>query len=354
MDGAKVSVVVPVYNVERYLGECLDSLLGQTLKDIEVICVDDGSTDGSAKLLADYAAKDHRVKVLRLSHAGAGAARNQGLDVAGGEYVFFCDADDWLDGNALGVLHRLAKDSAADIVMTGMRYFDDATQNEYRVRMVDRKALGLPRTFDPDALGERLFTALRAQVGGRLFRLGFVRDLGIRFQEQPRVNDLAFVATALALSERISIDDSARYHYRKNQGGNLSSGIDKMPEMSSLAWLRVREILTAHGVFERFRAAFSRAASQSLVEVVVSMRDAAAMEKFFKRAQAELIPALGIERNLAAETAYPFFDADSPLPILINSLAGERKRHDELRAKVFALRSHPIRALLRHLGRRFA
>ena len=351
---AHVSVVIPVYNAERHLGECLDSILGQTLKDIEVICVDDGSTDGSAKMLAEYAARDPRLRHLSSAHGGAGAARNRGLDEAGGEYLLFCDADDWLDRGALGALYRMAKASSSDVALTGMRYFDDATRDEYRVWTVNRKTLGLPRTFAPDLLGERLFTALRAQMGGRLFRRAFVRDLGIRFQEQPRVNDLAFVATALALAERISVDDSARYHYRKNQGGNLSSGIDRMPEMSAHAWLRVREDLIARGKFERFRAAFSRAASQSLVEVVASMRDADAMEKFFKKAQAELIPALGLERGQSVESACPFFDADSPLPILIDRLASSRRRYDDLRAKVFAFRRHPFLSFCRFFRRRFA
>ena len=350
----KVSVVIPVYNAERHLGECLDSVLGQTLKDIEVLCVDDGSTDGSAAILARYAAKDPRMRVLASEHEGAGAARNKGLSEAGGEYLFFCDADDWIDRDALSSLYKMAKESSSDVAMTGMRYFDDSTREEYRVRTAGRRALGLPRSFAPDLLGEKLFTALRAQMGGRFFRLAFVRNAAIGFQEQPRVNDLAFVATALALAKRISVDDSARYHYRKNQGGNLSSGIDKLPDMSARAWLRVRENLTAHGVFERFRAAFSRAASQSLVEVVVSMRDAAALEGFFKKAKTELVPALGLERDMVVDAALPFFDSESPLPILINSLADVRRRYDGLRAKVFSFRRHPFLSLCRFLRRRFA
>ena len=91
----KVSVIVPVYNVEKYLGECLDSVLGQTLKDIEVLCVDDSSTDGSAAILAEYAAKDSRVKVLRQENAGSGVARTRGIAAASGKYIAFMDPDDF-------------------------------------------------------------------------------------------------------------------------------------------------------------------------------------------------------------------------------------------------------------------
>ena len=87
----KVAVIIPVYNVEKYLRQCLDSIVNQTLRDIEIICVDDGSTDGSSAILAEYASKDPRVKVLTREHTNAGAARNAGMAVATGEYLGFVD-----------------------------------------------------------------------------------------------------------------------------------------------------------------------------------------------------------------------------------------------------------------------
>ena len=99
-----VSVVVPVYNAEPYLRECLDSLLGQTLKEIEIIAVDDGSTDGSASVLQAYAQKDSRISVLTQGNSGQSAARNSALETAKGAYVQFLDADDWLDPDCCRVL----------------------------------------------------------------------------------------------------------------------------------------------------------------------------------------------------------------------------------------------------------
>ena len=104
----KVSVIIPVYNVEKYLDECLDSILGQTLKDIEVLCVDDGSTDCSAKILADYAAKDARVRLFTTTHVGAFRAREVGVKAATGEFFYFMDADDLLDATAFDRLCALA------------------------------------------------------------------------------------------------------------------------------------------------------------------------------------------------------------------------------------------------------
>ena len=119
----KVSVIIPVYNVEKYLGECLDSILGQTLKDIEVLCIDDGSTDGSAKILAEYAAKDKRVKLLSQPNGGAFLAREKGIAAAMGEFLYFMDADDMLDIRAFAELYELASRENLDQVVFGSSVF---------------------------------------------------------------------------------------------------------------------------------------------------------------------------------------------------------------------------------------
>lgn len=113
---AKVSVIIPVYNVAPYLRRNLDSVLGQTLRDIEVICVDDGSDDGCAKILEEYAQKDPRVRVLSQKNAGAGAARNLGLAHAGGEFLSFLDSDDFFESAMLEKMVALAEADNADFV----------------------------------------------------------------------------------------------------------------------------------------------------------------------------------------------------------------------------------------------
>ena len=118
----KVSVIIPVYNVEKYLHECLDSLLNQTLKDIEIIAVDDGSTDSSLKILKDYAKKDKRLKVLTQENKGAGAARNLGMKHATGSYLSILDSDDYFDHSMLELLYKKAeKTKAKDVVLQAIR-----------------------------------------------------------------------------------------------------------------------------------------------------------------------------------------------------------------------------------------
>lgn len=116
----KVSVIIPVYNVEAYLRQCLDSVVNQTLREIEIICVDDGSTDKSAAILKEYAAKDGRIKVLTQSNTGAGAARNAGIARATGEWITFCDADDWIEPDAIEKMVAAAQREDADCVCCGM------------------------------------------------------------------------------------------------------------------------------------------------------------------------------------------------------------------------------------------
>lgn len=113
----KVSVIVPVYKVEKYLGNCVESLIKQTLKDIEIILVDDGSPDRCPLICDEYAAKDRRITVLHKKNGGVSAARNDGLKIAHGEYIIFCDSDDWMEERAFEVLVNAAENSNADIAI---------------------------------------------------------------------------------------------------------------------------------------------------------------------------------------------------------------------------------------------
>ncbi|MGO4496773.1 glycosyltransferase [Paenibacillus sp. 2RAB27] len=122
--GPKVSIVVPIYNVEGYLGRCLDSILSQTMQEIEVIAVNDGSTDTSGAILDHYAVKDTRIVVIHKRNGGVSAARNDGIRLARGEYIGFVDPDDWIDHDMYEVLYHNAMEENADIVMcTYMREF---------------------------------------------------------------------------------------------------------------------------------------------------------------------------------------------------------------------------------------
>ena len=113
----EISVIIPVYNIQQHLRECLDSVLGQSYPHLQVICVDDGSTDESPAILAQYAQKDNRVQVIRQQNAGPGAARNTGLEAATGEYVIFLDSDDWFEPDFLEKMVDTAVREGADVAI---------------------------------------------------------------------------------------------------------------------------------------------------------------------------------------------------------------------------------------------
>lgn len=131
MQSIKISVVIPVYNVEKYLRECVDSVLCQTYTDYEVILVDDGSTDSGGQICDEYALKDPRIRVIHQPNGGLSAARNTGLAAAQGEYVYFLDSDDYIEAQTLEHLVSLANKEAADIVFfDGYVFFDECEEND--------------------------------------------------------------------------------------------------------------------------------------------------------------------------------------------------------------------------------
>lgn len=127
----KFSIIVPVYNVRNYLGICIESLVNQTLKDIEIICINDGSTDDSLNILQEYAKKDYRIKICDKLNGGSSSARNLGLDIAEGDFILFVDSDDILEKNACDRLYMEILQTGADIVVFGAKIFPQYVANRH-------------------------------------------------------------------------------------------------------------------------------------------------------------------------------------------------------------------------------
>ena len=215
-----VSVVVPVHNAEAYLGECIDSLLAQTLREMEFLFVDDGSTDGSVRILSAAAQKDSRVRVLTMKeNRGVSAARNLGIDVASGAWIGFCDADDRAEPELYGALLEACRKAGADVGFC--RVFKDRPSGTEDV------PLGFPdgTVFNRAAIRTALIPAMLAtekETGGlplsgysprNLFRRETVGD--IRYREDIRyAEDLLFIVTCMLRAESAVALDKAYYHYR--------------------------------------------------------------------------------------------------------------------------------------------
>ena len=210
---AQVSVIIPVYNTAAYLGECLDSVLMQSLTDVEIICVDDGSTDDSLSLLKGYAALDKRIKILFQKHAGSAAARNKGLAEANGEFVCFVDSYDFIGTNMLSKMVQQAQTDQSDIVIDGHLVLDQIFKEITQVERLGAKILQ-NNPCQPEDLSDELFSAFPPQTWGKLIRRSLIHKYHLQFNESVHyMNDYAFIHMLLAVATKISwINDCFTCH----------------------------------------------------------------------------------------------------------------------------------------------
>lgn len=213
-----VSVIIPVYNAAKYLRETLDCVCNQTLRDIEIICVDDGSTDSSLSILKEYAARDGRFRILQQKNQYAGVARNNGMAVAKDKYLSFLDADDLFEPEMLEKMSAKAEETGADLVHCDADEFDDADmERKYTpfIRIAEKLGKEANNCFCPRfELGERMFQAFYIGPWNKLHLASHVRETNNTWQATPYCNDVAFVAYSLYKSNRLSFVTEPLVKYR--------------------------------------------------------------------------------------------------------------------------------------------
>lgn len=213
-----VSVIVPVHNAEKYLRQCIDSVLQQNLKDIEVICVDDGSSDRSPAILEAYSRLDSRVIVCAQHNAGAGAARNVGLASSHGKYVHFLDADDWVDPEVYESTVRKLDESGADVAVFQYVKYDNVTGSTKQMELsLD------PRSDAVSNLDEnpKYFFHNAVVPWNKLYRRSLIIENNMRFDEIVCANDRSFYVQTLLAASRILITPESFLHYRVNNNDSL-------------------------------------------------------------------------------------------------------------------------------------
>ncbi len=252
----KVSVIIPVYNAEPYLRECLDSVIGQTLQNIEIFCVDDGSKDTSYQTLTEYAAKDARIRIFRQGNRGAGAARNLALQYARGEYLAFLDADDYFDRSLLALTTQIMDREASDVIITAANKLNQQTGKitPYKALFWDNIPDHTP--FAAREMADHVLTDFQNWPWNKVYRRSYIEKLGLTFQEIPRSNDVAFVMNALAMAERISILNQQLIYRRENTGTSLQQTNAQTPLSFWNAYLEAKRRLQQYGVFETFERSF--------------------------------------------------------------------------------------------------
>lgn len=230
MKNIKVSIIVPVYNVENYLRQCLDSVLNQTLKEIEVICVNDGSTDNSKQILEAYRKKDSRIKIINKKNAGQGAARNRGIEYAKGEYIGFVDSDDWIDINMFEKLYKNAKFNNSDIVMCPILLINETDGNLNReIPYFDLKCFD--EGFDDCVFNykqtKNFIHDITVNVYNKIFRREFINNINARFPEGLIFEDVPFFYQTYLGARRISLIRDYLYFHRVNRPSSTIALVDK-------------------------------------------------------------------------------------------------------------------------------
>jgi glycosyltransferase involved in cell wall biosynthesis len=221
---AKISVVVPVYNAEDYLNECLNSIIDQSFQDFEIICINDGSTDDSLEILNEYAKKDKRIQIIDQQNHGPGAVRNKGITLAKGDYIYFADPDDYLELNAFEELYEISEKYSVDFTMFKIYNF-----NEVSKEPIDDDYYSMP--YLKECVGDNVFNysdvedmALRLAVcpPGCFFKRDFIKDF--RFPEGLLYEDNVFFTKAIFEANRIYFYDKFLYN-RRVRDDSLSNTI---------------------------------------------------------------------------------------------------------------------------------
>lgn len=252
-----VSVIVPVYNVEKYLAECIDSILGQTFKDFEVICIDDGSTDSSGKMLDDYREKDERVIVVHDTNHGLGHARNTGIDMARGKYICFIDSDDYMEADTLMKRYELAEKNNCDLVLDNMDKFD--CQSGEKLDWAYTLNFGLipeKEVFNRHDIPDSIMDISIQNSNNKFCRLEMLRKNNLKFKEIGYAEDVFFGFMALNLSERISVIPDIDTHYRVNRPGSLTTTVSPNRLLAVETYKDLYDALHEKGILDEIRRSF--------------------------------------------------------------------------------------------------
>jgi glycosyltransferase involved in cell wall biosynthesis len=217
----KVSVLVPIYNVEKYLRQCLDSIIGQTLKDLEIILINDGSKDGSLEIMKEYAKKDNRIKVIDKVNEGYGKTMNFGLDIATGEYIGIVEPDDWIEADMYESLYNIAKINDVEIVKSDFFRFTDRKKNDYKMNILSDNDCNI--VIDPKK-HTNIFTVMPS-VWTAIYSNKLLNKGNIRFLESSGASyqDIGFNFKTLISANRIWLTDKAYIHYRQSENQSVMS-----------------------------------------------------------------------------------------------------------------------------------
>lgn len=250
-----VSVVMPIYNADNYLEESLYSVLEQSYKNLQIICVDDGSTDKSSEILDKFKNQDSRISIIHKNNEGAGVARNVGMSKAEGKYIYFFDADDYLKKNAIKVLVKTAEKNSADIVLFGYYKFNDKKKIKIDY---SPKTLRVPlnKAITPKSISDRLYQADHGMPWNKFYKLDFVRETKVLFQDLKNTNDEYFSRITTIKAKHIVFINKTFVGYRVGNKGSLQGSISQNILACTYAVNAIKDELITGNYYDAYSETF--------------------------------------------------------------------------------------------------
>lgn len=247
----KISIIMPVYNAEKYLKMTIESVLNQSFLEFELIAIDDGSTDKSLDILKKYSKIDTRIVVIEQENSGVSKTRNKGINVAKGKYLSFLDADDLLDSNFLMELYEKSERYNTDIYITGYSIFYGAKPDE--VAIYNNQLSDSDRNLVP-IHGQDLFAYLRSiglgvNIWNKLFKMTFIKKFNINFSEtQTFDEDMFFVWKCCLVANKIYLDNNCRYYYRLSNSSSIMKYHENIYEQYREGFSNIKNFVKEHDV----------------------------------------------------------------------------------------------------------
>lgn len=246
----KISVIIPVYNAEKYLDQCLQSLLQQTLQDFEILCIDDGSTDNSLVVLNQYAKNYTNVKVYQQQNLHAGVARNKGIKESQGDYLAFVDADDFVEPDYLELQYNRLIETDADICICDVDNYNMQSGSFSSSSFISYRLLPNKEVFNKGDLKDNLFLCFISSPCNKMLKKSFLQENGIFFQETFHSNDVYFSQISLALADKITVlREKVLYHYRIGLKDNIQSSKSKFSMDGPYALMHLYEQLIERRIY---------------------------------------------------------------------------------------------------------
>jgi len=241
-DNIKVSVIIPVYNTGKYLPACLNSLIKQKLGGIEIICINDGSTDNSGEILKDYAAKDKRIIVIDRVNSGQSAARNYGISIARGEYLGFVDSDDKVDPDWFQKLYAAAKEYDCDIACAGFKKFKNFDGNIHLKYKKYEVSGNISQKISAAAIPNHSY------IWNKIYKRSAFLAAGIKFPEGRYFEDLAILLKILYYTGNMVTVPNTYYHYRRRENSTVAISSQKHKDDFELAKREMYDFAKEHNI----------------------------------------------------------------------------------------------------------